>query len=797
MWVLLALVTALSMWAVTQRFRLDPNIAGLLPERGESAALRQYLRAYGGSDLGMVLVADPTKVGLARGAPPPPQELERVAREVAEALQALPAVRVAAAGIDAEGQLDPMLVWRHADATARGRLADALALDAMRARLRTSRSMLLAPGSGLAAVIAQDPLRLQQLLAESQVVGSGFRTQADGSFASDDGRARLVLVFPAGQALRGDDAKAFVAEVTPVLDRFRAEHPSVYLGLTGGHAIGAATERMLRRDLIWSSNLSMLLASLAFLLTFRRLRAIVAVFPPLVLGSLWTAGVASLWPGGLSAIAVSFMSVVIGVGVDTGVHVYAALLEARQEGLSPTDAARRARARTQKPVLVAATTAGAAFAALALSEIAALRQLGLLCASGEILTALGIVLVTPVIGARLERKPPPEERRARWTELVARLTATRGRAIACLVLTALPMLGLVLGHGPRVADAIVAMRPRGLEPLTVQQRVYDAFGGRTGQWVILVTDEDPQRARARADQITEALVAEAEHLESLDALTALAPARSTQEARFAARDALDMTAAADRLERALSLEGFAPARFEAVLASMRHPPRRFVTLEDIRQREDNEILLQRYLGRDGPLHTVVVYALPKPGHEAPLEAAVAAADPKAAITGYGRLESALRSTLLVDLPKVGLVAAAMVVLALAFALRRPRDVGLALAVVAGELGIVLWLVGALDVPLHAYDALVLPVLLGITVDEAMFLLFRARQSGDDVHETLRREGPPVATTALTTAAGFAGLLICDFDGLRHLGAVGAIGSVMGLVVAVVVVPAGMRLLPRR
>lgn len=795
MWVLLALVTGLSIWAVTQRFRLDPNVAGLLPERGESAALRQYLRAYGGSDLGMVLVADPNEVGLS-GEAPTPEELQAVARELAAALEPLPTVKVAAAGIDAEGELDPLLVWRHADGAARDRLAAALTLDGMRARLRTSRSMLLAPGSGLAERIAKDPLRLQQLLAERQVMQSGFRTQADGSFASDDGRARLVLVFPAGQALRGDDAKTFVGEVTPVLDRVRTAHPNVYLGLTGGHAIGAATERMLRRDLIWSSNLSMLLASLAFLLTFRRLRAILAVFPPLALGSLWTAGVATLWPGGLSAIAVSFMSVVIGVGVDTGVHVYAALLEARQEGLAPADAARRARARTQKPVLVAATTAGAAFAALALSEIAALRQLGLLCASGEILTALGIVLVTPVIGARLERKAPPVERRPRWTELVAQLTATRGRAIACLVLTALPMVGLVLGYGPRVADAIVAMRPRSLEPLAVQQRVYDAFGGRVGQWVVLVADEDAERARARADGITEALVAEAEHLESLDALTALAPARTTQEARFAARDALDLPQAAKRLERALSLEGFAPSRFEAVLSSMREPPRTFVTLDDIRQREDNEILLQRYLGRDGPLHTVVLYVLPKPGAEAAVEAAIAAADPRAAVTGYGRLESSLRATLLIDLPKVGVVAALMVVLALAFALRRPRDVGLALAVVAGELGIVLSLVGILEVPLHAYDALVLPVLLGITVDEAMFLLYRARQSGDDVQETLRREGPPVATTALTTAAGFAGLLICDFDGLRHLGAVGAIGSVMGLVVAVVVVPAGMRLMPR-
>jgi hypothetical protein len=36
-------------------------------------------------------------------------------------------------------------------------------------------------------------------------------------------------------------------------------------------------------------------------------------------------------------------------------------------------------------------------------------------------------------------------------------------------------------------------------------------------------------------------------------------------------------------------------------------------------------------------------------------------------------------------------------------------------------------------------------------------------------------------------------MICDFDGLRHLGMVGALGSIMGLVMALVIVPAGLRL----
>lgn len=789
------LVSALAGYGITTRLRLDPNVAALLPEKGESAALRRYLRSFGGSDLAMVLVR--TKDA---SAPHATAEVEEAARELTKRLGALDVVRVASDRVESSGKLDPMLAWRHGDAKTRARLAEAMSEDGMRQRLKGSRAILVATVGGAANErIETDPLRLSQLLYEGGQ-GSGFRTQADGTFANDDGTARLVLVFPEGQALRGADAKAFVYQAREVIATVGAEHPSVDVGLTGGHAIAEATERMLTRDLTLSSTVSLLLAALAFVLTFRRMRALLAVMPPLALGTLWTAGVAATFPSGLSAIAVAFMSVVIGVGVDTGVHVYAALLEARREGLAPAEAARRARQRTQRPVLVAAGTAAVAFGALMLSEIGAVRQLGILCAGGEVLTAIAIVVVTPEIGARLERGDPPAERPPLWPRLVDWMTKSRGRALLIGALAMFPLGALALGYGPPIADAIIAVRPGTLEPLQVQQQVYDAFGGRPGQWVIMVADDDRDTARARADAIAERLGEMPDDVDAVDALTVLAPAPVTQRRRLAERDALDMAARADDLEDALEDLDFNVARFDKALAGMRKPSTEVVDLDELLA-GDAEIMVRRYLGQDEGQQMVVVYALVAPGSEEAVERAVHGVDPDAMLTGYSRLDRALRASLERDLPRVGLVAGLLVLVALILALRRPRDIALAALVVVVELAAVLALVRIFNVPLHAYDALVLPVLLGITVDEAMFLLYRARRersaSVDGViRETLRHEGPPIVTTALTTAAGFGGLILCDFDGLRHLGMVGAIGSIVGLIVAVLLVPAGIRLMAR-
>lgn len=781
----LVLLTLLTLGVVTLNLRIDPNVSSLLPDRGEAAALARYVRGFGGGDLAVVLIQSPDR-----------ETNATVAHEIAAELGQRSSVARAASLVDSSKALDPMLAFRHADPRAMDRLRKALTPEGMRERLKESRAMLLAPGGGAAAeLIGRDPLRLAQLVYESADIGTGVRTQPDGAFANDEGTAFLVLAEPKGQALRGSDARQFVNDAEAILAPKRAAHPEMKFGLTGGHAIAAATETMLKRDMAISSTLAMILASVVFMLIFRRIRALIAVMPPLALGTIWTGGVATLFANGLSGIAIAFMSVVVGVGVDTGVHVYAALLEARRAGLSPREAALRARDKTAKSVLLAAGTAAAAFGALSLSSITAMQQLGILCAAGEILTAIAIVLVTPEIGAWLEKSPPPPEAPARWTEAITWLTGTKIRAAIMLGFACIPLLAMSLGAAPSLSESIVAVRPKELEPLKVQQAVFDAFGGKRGQWVILFADKDRESARIRADHVAETLSSMKDEVESVDALTAIAPAKATQESRFATRDALGMAAKADELEKALSETGFAPARFADVLESMRQPPKEFVTIENV-QRSAAAIMMSRYIGQDGGEELAALYVRPRdvPGAAAKVEQAINNADDRAMLTGYTRLESALRKSLAQDMPRIGLVAGILVVVALAMSLRRIRDIAIAAFVVAAEIATVLTLVRVFGIPLHAYDALVLPVLLGITVDEGMFLLHRARETtGDVLRETLRLEGPPVAATALTTAAGFAALGLCRFDGLRDLGLVGAIGSIAGLAVALIVVPAGLRL----
>ena len=788
---LLLVVTLLAAWAVAVGLRLSPDVASLLPDQGEGAALSLYARAFGGGDLALVMVqgSDPDRV-------------QQGARAATDRLRFNPMVRAAVDELSIEPYGDPTLAWAYASVGARKTLRDALSPEAMRSRLQETRGLLLAPGAAsMAAGVAIDPLRLRQIPMEhafdvassASAAGPGALGWSSG-WVSGDGLARLVLIAPAAHALRAREARQFAESVEATLSAVRTLFPDLSLQLTGGHAIAVATEQLIKRDLWVSGALSMLLCAAMFALTFRRVRALIAVLPPLALGTLWTAALAGTLLRGVSAISVAFVSVVVGVGVDTGVHVYSAVMRARDQGLAGKQAASAARRAVARPTLAAAVAAAAAFASLGLSRVPALRQLGLLCAAGELLTAVAILWVTPELGAWLETGREPAAPAAGWPKLLRRSVESRSALWVAAAGALLPVAVLLWLGPPHLAPTVVAMRSDQLDAVRVEQQVYERFGGQRGQWVVLVRDADPERARTRADRISEQLESAPDVAQSVISLTRFAPSLATQSRRLQERDLLQLPAAADALRDALAAAGFVPERFAAALQAFASPSHQ---LSDPLGSGGAaaELLAARFLGRDDGQSLVAIFVQPQLGAGPKLAAVVRSVDPEAMLTGYARLDSALRESLARDLPLIGLLALGVVVATMGAALRRVRDVLLVMATLAFE---VLWVVALVrwtGLRIHAYNALVIPVLLGITVDEVMFLLHRAHEQS--AGESIEAEARNVAATALTTAAGFAALLVCKFEGLRDLGALGAIGSVVGLLAAWIVVPAGLRALDGR
>ncbi|MBX3259003.1 MAG: MMPL family transporter [Labilithrix sp.] len=782
------LLTVVALW-LASRLELSNDLTTLFPRTPAAEALARVTRAFGGGDVALVLV---------RG--DDPASVERAAEAAAEELRACASVAGAITSAPPPAAIDPTEAWRFAGPVARARLARAVTEEGMRERLRETRALLLAPGAAdVAETIARDPLRLAMIPWQDRIeIAAGVHGSAGdpaGAFVSADGRARLVVVEPRGRAFDAGEAARFTDEAEAALERVTTREAGVTLDLTGGHVVARQTEALVRSDLVRSGALSAVLASLVFALTFRRVRALVAVLPPLAIGTLWTTALAALAYPRLSAVATGFAAVVIGVGVDTGVHVYGRLLRARREGMSPGSAAVVARRETWRPTLGAALAAGGAFGCLALSDVEGMRQLGVLCAAGEVLTALAILVVVPEVGALLERGAPPALPRASW---IVALTRTRGRAAAAIAAVASVLAVAAWLGPPPIERGVATLSARELPALATYDAIYATFGGTRGQLVVVSADRDPARARARADAVAEAAerLAERGTIAGFDALASLAPSPELQRARLAERDELDLPSRRGMLSHALAEEGFAVEELAPAIEAFAHPkgdPADVLASEDVAL----TWLRRRHLADEGGETLAVTYVrvAPAPGADEAARAALRGADPDAVITGFADLERGLARTLAQDLPRVLAGALGVVALVLGASLRRPSRVALAVSVLAVEIALVLVLSRICAVRWHVYDALVLPVLLGITLDEVLFLLEAAERSGS-IEQAIAEQAPLGTATALTTAAGFGALVVCRFGGLVDVGKVGALGSTAGVLVAFVVIPAAHRLTKR-
>lgn len=775
-------------FVLSSRLRLSSDLLSMLPDDKETRGFAEFARAFGGGDAAVVLVTGeaPEAVALARS-----EAGARLREESTLVDSVIERLDPPALGRASD-------VFRYAGPATRRKLASALNDAGMRERLAVTRAMLLAPGGGSAAEerLAIDPLRLAMIPFEGPEVTANVPL---GDLTTDDKKAGLLLCKPKVAAFDHAGATRFVTRTKSILADVARRHPGVSLGLAGGHATAVATEASMKEDLVRSSALSLVLAAIAFVITFRRARALVAVLPPLACGTAWTVAIASLVASPLSAISLAFVSVVVGVGVDSGTHVYAALLEGRSRGLSPREAADHARKSAVRPVMVAALAAGATFATLSFAGLQSLRELGLLAGAGEILTAVAIVVVTPEIGAWLESGPldPAQPTRVlSWpTGFFDRLTTATGRTIV-LGLAFVTVIATAVFAAPRTSETLVLLRPKSIEPLQVQERVFQLFGGKTAisQWIILVRDREGERAKERADAIFEALdeLRDAGDVAGFDSLSVWSPSPRAVQERIEATRSIDFPRAAAQLTRALDDAGFDADSTSAAASSLREGVRSGPALE--LPSSLSGWLDGRYVARDGNGDTLVatfVRPTGDPTRDRRAKEVLGAADPRAVITGAAAVERSLHRSLGSGLPRV-LVASILVVTATLLAgLRRTRALVAALVALVFEAALVLLAMRVANVSFHVYDALIVPVLLGITLDEVLFVEHATRRGGEGDQsgvDSLAREAPLVTSTALTSAMGFAALFVCRFDGLRDLAFVGAVGSIAGLVSAIVVVP---------
>ncbi|MFO7567388.1 MAG: MMPL family transporter [Enhygromyxa sp.] len=180
--------------------------------------------------------------------------------------------------------------------------------------------------------------------------------------------------------------------------------------LVGPYVNKAAEREVILQDMVRSGVVAVLGVVLVLFFLFRSFRAIATLLLPLFCGVAWSLAATQLVLGHLNSITSLISSIIMGLGIDAGIHFLTRARREREHHDSE-ESLRRAFKAVIAPLLIASTTTVSAFTVMALSEFPAFAEFGIIAALGVALCLLAMLTVYPallaLVGVKRARRLPP------------------------------------------------------------------------------------------------------------------------------------------------------------------------------------------------------------------------------------------------------------------------------------------------------------------------------------------------------------------------------------------------------
>ncbi len=221
----------------------------------------------------------------------------------------------------------------------------------------------------------------------------------------DGGRKHLLLVAPA--SAQWPTVRRAAARLEEVLDQARARNPGLRFRMTGESLLMLDEMETAIRDSVRSALLAVVGVGGLVVLGFAEVRRPLLIMLAALLAVGWTLGLASWIPGHLNVVTVWVNTLVVVLAADLGIHLLYRYDEERCKGLSDEEAMRVSLARTGLENKVACLAAAGAFAPLLLSDLACLRELALVTATGTAMAWLATSTALPSLLLLQERSRHP------------------------------------------------------------------------------------------------------------------------------------------------------------------------------------------------------------------------------------------------------------------------------------------------------------------------------------------------------------------------------------------------------
>lgn len=219
-----------------------------------------------------------------------------------------------------------------------------------------------------------------------------------------EGKTLLLVVRP--NFAIGDRKKlvALTDGASNIAKEISASMDGVSFRFAGDIQSEADEERAIGSDVFYPSLIAVAIIGALFFFSFNRRRSIVFPIIALAAGIILDLAIAALTVKNLNMITSSFGALLVGLGIDFGIHIVSRFDDATQRGKSAAEALGETFGEIASPVIIGGLTTALAFYALMFSNTIAFRQFGLIAGTGILTTLFASFTVLPALLAQFPGK---------------------------------------------------------------------------------------------------------------------------------------------------------------------------------------------------------------------------------------------------------------------------------------------------------------------------------------------------------------------------------------------------------
>jgi uncharacterized protein len=642
-----------------------------------------------------------------------------------------------------------------------------------------------------------------------------------------EGQMGVILLRLIDDGTKFDRGTVAIKRLRTLLTEFQQSHDGVKVGLTGLPVMENDEMKSNESASLKTSVVSLLGVAGLFIAGFGGIRHPLLAVAALMIGLAWSCGFLTLAVGHLNILSMAFGVILIGLGIDFGIHYVARYLALRGEIHESEPALIKTAVAVGPGIVTGGLTTAVAFLATALTDFTGVAELGIIAGSGIVLCVLSAMLMLPAMIQWMDQssphrplpKPIAVAPTVWFSENMPRATIFVSLGIVLFCAMGLPWVWY--DHN------LLHLQAEGLESVHLEQRLL-AETDQSVWYAISIADSKEELLARKAKFEELATVERTEEIASflpndVDAKQSLVEAVGHELLQLPNEPPLLQLAS---LPQFLGMLGQMHAQLQATqqtvsAESIRLLGQRVASLppaqamEKISQYQQHlasdllhrlqllqgmseptpptletlpEGLRARFVGRSGK-QILKVYSnadIWNMEELAKFVTDVRQVDPL--VTGqplqtFEGSQQMQRSYIHASLYALIGVAILLVIdfQSLGFALLSLTPVGLGLLQTFG-------LMGLLDIPLNPANMIVLPLILGIGLDDGVHVIHEYR-SQKGPYRLSRWTATAVVLTSLTTMVGFGSLMMAEHRGLQSLGRVLTLGVFCCLFTSLVPLPA--------